>query len=182
MRLGFVCLVALVGCASKLHDATRAEGDAPPPATFEGDASAPDETSTPDADEDVEELEDDAGSGVDALDALPVDDAGEDVEEPPPQDSGVPPADAAAPDGGPCVTSIKAPASPGWTIFVRYPNVSQPYYCPSTPEGNSCKFALISAGATLNASGDYVLTPLPGVCRVDVPAKCLPCTGAVTQW
>lgn len=72
----------------------------------------------------------------------------------------------------PCVVSISAPKSPNWVIWVTYGTAElttkqEPFYCGSTVVGNSCHFSLIG-----RAYG----------CRVAVPEKCLPCTGAVIEW
>lgn len=88
-------------------------------------------------------------------------------------------------DGGGCVDWVDAPVSPMWRGSASYTvglaSSAVPFYCPSVPDANSCKSNLISRGAKETPYG-YRLTPLPGVCHVEVPTKCLPCMDGQTQW
>lgn len=193
MRKTLALLLLVNGCTS----AAGMIGQSAPDIDGEADASAT-ASSRPDDDDTTTVVDsgsdtsspplEDASSDVstplppDADDPIPEEDAstpppvdaGSDATTPPPPTDGGSDASAPADAGGPCVENIKVPVTPNWTIWVRYPGgVSVPYYCPSSVEGNSCKYALGNP-----ASGTYT----PSTCRVTVPAKCLPCTGNVTQW
>lgn len=108
---------------------------------------------------------------------------------PPPTDSGAdvtPPTDAGGTvDAGPCVKSVTLPESPTWTIWANYDlsattSQSVPYGC-SVTDGTACRSALMSMGA-LQSGAHWYVYPAAGACHINVPTKCLPCTGTVTQW
>lgn len=97
---------------------------------------------------------------------------------PPPPDQ-----DAAtdAGDAGSCVDYVRPPATPGWVVWSHYPTFSQPFYCPDSVQGNSCRYALL-AHATTTASGPVVYPYPAGSCHITVPSQCLPCTNGLTAW
>jgi hypothetical protein len=175
--------------ATEQHEAgaeLEADGATVPEPTPDVDAAVDEDASTPtvDASADVEPVFDagveaavdsggsaDAGSVTDSgSDAGVSSDAGQDAGQP--VDSGV--------DAGPCVSSVKVPTSPYWTIWANYQlsaTTSQmvPYYCPDGVTGNSCKYALG------NPASGYKY-PAAGQCHIPVPSQCAPCTGGVTEW
>jgi hypothetical protein len=98
--------------------------------------------------------------------------------QPEPVDAGgggdpVPPADTR-----PCVEYVKVPASPSWAVRVHISGTSMPYYCPDVPTAVSCGYAI----KNVNSVRDDKVYPAQGACHMPVPAKCLPCTGGVTEW
>jgi hypothetical protein len=164
-------LMLLAGCAS-----ASISPDNPPAALDPVPAGQPTGAAT------VAEVLDSAPP----LNAEPGDSAGPedaDAAQPdPPPPPPPPPADAA----GPCVDYVTVPESSTWVARAHYtPSAGTtqtvPYYCPTATDGNSCRAVMVTRGAVL-VSGGYRLYPVPGACRIDVPAKCLPCTGVVTQW
>lgn len=160
------------------------------------DAGRPDVTSTPtvfDAAVEASVEEDAAPDVVVVVDSSPPDsttvfvDAGSDVVDASTPDVSVvdaapdSPSDAGS-DAGPCLDYVQVPVSPYWAARAHYTlwvdggsssSQSVPYYCPGSPEGVACRYALGDP-----ADGKFY----PSGCHMDVPTKCLPCTGGVTQW
>jgi hypothetical protein len=117
----------------------------------------------------------DSSVGVDS--SVPVPDAAV----PPPVEAGVDAAPEAGVDSGlPCVSYVRPPVTPYWQGRAYYAlplsTMSIPFQCATVTENNSCKFTLCPAG------DDCKRYPAPGACRIQVPAKCLACTGGQTEW
>ncbi len=185
--------VLIVGCsgagglaAPEPEEVNEAPTDTPPktaedastaPVDVVVDAGAPDTAKAKDASPDVVAVVDAAPDAPIVVDSGPPD-AAVDAAPPPP-----PPPDAGA---GPCVDYVVPPASPSWRGTAHYTlssttTQSVPFQCPTSVEGNSCRYALLYY-STSTPSGPVVYPYPRSACHIQVPAKCLPCTGGATQW